>query len=378
MNFKNKLLKCLVISAFLSLFFTTTVLASTNGTVSGDNVNVRSGPSLTSSVVTRFTNGHAVEIIGESGDFYRISVDGQELYISQQFVEVSNADARVNTNNVNIRLQPNTDSLVLGTLREGTEVSVLGRTNGWYEVRVDGIEGFIRSDFLSGAALANVVEVTAAESNSFPTTNVTAHLEFHGVVNAGAGLRLRTGPSTNADVIQVLHRGQPFEILDTQGDWILANINNRVGFVSAEFVTVREGGIPEGSFLARELVDFGLQFLGTPYLWGGTNLRTGVDCSGFVFSVFRNFGITLNRTSRGMSTQGTAVARADLLPGDLVFFDTFAGGNQGRVSHVGIYMGNGDFVHSSSSRRTWGVVISNLSEPYYDRYYVSARRILNY
>ena len=378
MSFGKKIVKIIAIGAFISLFFIhTNVLADTLGAVSGENVNVRTGASLSSPVAMKFANGQALSIIGESGDFYKVNVDGEDLYISKQFVELFTAEGVITTNSVNIRQEPNTNSIVLGKLSEGNRVSVLGQANGWYEISVDGIEGFVKSDFVNGALLSSVPTITAIANNAMPTIHNSSNLDFHGIVNTTSGLRLREAPSTNADVIMVMHRGQPFEILDNQGDWQLVNVGGKIGFVSSEFVTIRDGSIPEGSALATEIIDYGKQFLGTPYSWAGTNLKTGVDCSGFVYSVFKNFGITLNRSSRGMSTQGVAVSKNELMPGDLVFFDTFAGANKGNISHVGIYMGNGNFIHSSSSKRTWGVVISSLDEEYYTNNYVSARRILN-
>lgn len=109
--------------------------------------------------------------------------------------------------------------------------------------------------------------------------------------------------------------------------------------------------------------------IGTPYSSGGTTTK-GFDCSGFTTYVFDKMGIELTRTSASQSKSGKKVAKSDLIAGDLVFFNTNGRG----VSHVGIYVGDGKFAHSSSSK---GVTISKLSDSYYEDRYVNARRIMN-
>ncbi|WP_054025879.1 C40 family peptidase [Bacillus sp. FJAT-28004] len=112
--------------------------------------------------------------------------------------------------------------------------------------------------------------------------------------------------------------------------------------------------------------------IGTPYKSGGTS-SNGFDCSGFTSYVFEKMGIDITRTSGSQAKEGTKVAKADLIPGDLVFFDTI-GGNNSAISHVGIYIGDGKFVHSSSSR---GVVTDKLNSEYYEGRYVTSRRIMD-
>lgn len=112
--------------------------------------------------------------------------------------------------------------------------------------------------------------------------------------------------------------------------------------------------------------------VGTKYKYGGTSTKTGFDCSGFVNHVFKKMGYELERRSADMATKGTKVAKNDLIPGDLVFFDT-NGRNNGGITHVGIYVGDGKFAHASSSK---GVRYDSLDSSYYKPRYVTARRVL--
>jgi len=125
-----------------------------------------------------------------------------------------------------------------------------------------------------------------------------------------------------------------------------------------------------GTDTGRAVVEEAVRHLGTPYVWAGTSLTGGADCSGFTMSVYAQFGVNLPHSSRDQATCGTDVPYADMLPGDLVFFHTTRSG----ISHVGLYIGNGDFVHSSSHRG--GVVISPIDEGYYNSRFVCARRVL--
>ena len=109
------------------------------------------------------------------------------------------------------------------------------------------------------------------------------------------------------------------------------------------------------SDLGQQIANFACQFVGNPYVWGGTSLTNGADCSGFVQSVYKNFGYSLPRTCTPQSNAGTAVSLAALAPGDLVFYDH----GTGSCEHVGIYIGNGQIVHASSSRT--GIKISNVN-----------------
>ena len=123
------------------------------------------------------------------------------------------------------------------------------------------------------------------------------------------------------------------------------------------------------SYISRRIISTSLQYQGVPYVFGGTSPIYGFDCSGFVQYVFAQAGISLPRTADAQYEVGTPVSVTDLIPGDAVFFTTYTYG----ASHVGIYIGDGDFIHASSSR---GVTISSLASSYYSTHYIGARRML--
>ena len=122
------------------------------------------------------------------------------------------------------------------------------------------------------------------------------------------------------------------------------------------------------NYVARRIISTAMEYMGVPYVFGGTS-PYGFDCSGYVQYVFAHSGISLPRTADVQYEVGTPVSTTDLVPGDLVFFTTYTYG----ASHVGIYVGEGNFIHASSSQ---GVTISSLSHAYYSSRYIGARRIL--
>lgn len=122
------------------------------------------------------------------------------------------------------------------------------------------------------------------------------------------------------------------------------------------------------NYIYRRVIQNAVQYLGVPYVFGGTS-PYGFDCSGYVQYVFANAGIYLPRTADVQYEVGMAVSKSELVPGDLVFFSTYTYG----ASHVGIYIGDGNFIHASSSR---GVTISPLSQPYYMQTYIGSRRVM--
>lgn len=124
------------------------------------------------------------------------------------------------------------------------------------------------------------------------------------------------------------------------------------------------------NYISRRIVNTSMQYIGVPYVFGGNSPRYGLDCSAYVKLVYSQVGISLPRTADAQFEVGTPVATADLLPGDAVFFETYAPG----ASHVGIYIGDGNFIHASSSK---GVTISSLGASYYSSHYLGARRMTN-
>ena len=223
---------------------------------------------------------------------------------------------------------------------------------------------------------ANGVEHTATISA------VAAQSETYACINAGGdALRVRQGPGTSYEILCNVYDGDRFPITGKTDGWYQILCNGRTGYVSAEFVTVEDkdsvskpdGGNGDNSStnpLAQQIVDFALQYVGYPYVYGTAGPDT-FDCSGFTYYVYAHFGYSLNRSSRDQVNNGVAVSKDQLQPGDLVFFKY---NTSKPVSHVGIYIGSGQFIHASTN--SYAVQIDDLTTGHYNRVYVYGRHVI--
>lgn len=372
MYLKKSIARTLVFSIVSSCVMTTSAFAGVIGVVTGDSINIRSANSTTANVIDTLSSGESINILSKSNDWYKISYGSvSTAYISDLFVKVTNVSGTINANDVNVRNNPSTNSDVVGKINKDDTVNIVGQYNDWYAIkRQNGDTAYISKSFVNGNLTDLVPAVNVSVSNTVSNT--------YAIVTANGGLKLRSTPSLSANVLSVLSNGDVVDVTESGSEWIKVKTDDGTsGYLSTQFVSIRKGEKPSRSIASSkgdQIIAYAKQFIGTPYVWGGTNLNKGVDCSGFVYSVMNHFGINLNRSSSSMASNGVPVSKDQLLTGDLVFFDT-SGANNGAISHVGIYIGNGDYIHSSSGK-AWGVTINNLSEDYSSRTYVTARRIL--
>ncbi|HIS62364.1 MAG TPA: C40 family peptidase [Candidatus Scybalomonas excrementigallinarum] len=124
--------------------------------------------------------------------------------------------------------------------------------------------------------------------------------------------------------------------------------------VTAEIEIPIEVEVDTEAILRDDMVSYALQFVGNPYVYGGTSLTNGTDCSGFTMGIYKNFGMSISRTSREQATNGKSIKSSELKKGDLVFY-----ASGGRINHVAMYIGNGKIVHASNSRT--GIIVSNMN-----------------
>lgn len=264
---------------------------------------------------------------------------------------------------LNLRSGASTDSGIIVTLNQGAVLTILKSEGNWYQVKTSaGTIGWVSSEYVGTTAAK-----AAAEKTQTGTITATT-------------LNLRDSASTDSNIIVTLNQGASLTILKSEGNWYQVKTSaGTTGWVSAAYVATKNTVASRGDIdrtkakdLASEIVSLAKQFLGVKYVWGGSS-PSGFDCSGFVYYVFGKFNISLDRSSASMASNGIAVDKADLKPGDLVFFDTNGGLNQ--INHVGIYIGDGEFIQSSSSSSAKKVVISTLSSGFYKESYMRARRV---
>ena len=328
------------------------------GTINGSYVRMRSGASTSSSILGTYNSGTTMTITGVNGAWYKVSYNGTTGYVHSDYVSLSgvtnggsstgSSNGSVKGSDVRMRSGPSTNYSILGTYQNGTPLTITGTENGWTKVTIGGVSGYIRSDYVSGGG---------ADSKA-------------GYIK-GTGVRMRSGASTTSSILGVYNTGTKMTITGESGNWYKVSYSGRDGYVSKDYMTTTKpdnGGEPSGS-IGETIVATAKQYMGAPYVYGGMS-PSGFDCSGFVNYVYKLCGYSMSRVASSIyNNNGTYVEKANLQLGDLVFFAS----NSSSIGHVGIYIGNGQFIHSSSGAGC--VVISDLSSSYYLKNYVGAKRI---
>ncbi len=256
--------------------------------------------------------------------------------------------------NLRVRAEANTSSEVITKLAHGTQVEVLTAVdNGWYQISHEGLTGYVSGEFLS---------VAEAEAAALPVEAEPIYVRI-----TEGPLNVRSGPSTDEDKVGKLATGRVVEVISQLDGWY----EIESGYISAEYTVVVDAAAAAQSGKGQEIADYALQFVGYPYVYGGSSPK-GFDCSGFTSYVYKQFGYSLQRTASGQLDNGYAVSMGELQPGDLVIFKK--GGSSKPASHVGLYIGNNQFVHASTSKV--GVIVSGMDEAYYTTGFVGGRRLV--
>ena len=235
-------------------------------------------------------------------------------------------------------------------------------------IKVNSVKFMVGSLIVATMPLISSTKAHAAElGTSIAQSNTISNTNTIGTVTASR-LNLRSGPGTNYSIIHVLYQGNQVKVIGLSGSWYKVLLSDgRTGWVSKTYLSVNETQLKTNIVLSTAK-----SLIGTPYVWGGSSLQQGgFDCSGFTQYVFNQAEISLNRISRDQALQGISVNYKDLKPGDLVFFSFEANGN---INHVGIYIGNGQMIHSP---KTGDVVkITDITTSYWQTRFVTARRVI--
>ena len=258
-----------------------------------------------------------------------------------------------------LRSGPSLDASVITMLDEDVPVAVLDDTlDGWYKINYNGNTGFVSADYM-----------LIDQDNIF---NAYGRVE-------GDGVNVRSSSSTDSEVLTVMNRSSIATVNGFEDGWYKITANGVDGYIRSDYLTMCGSSASAAGSLggsASDVVSFAKQYLGTRYAYGGSS-PSGFDCSGFTMYVYKNFGYSLPHTATGQwqSGLGTRVySLGELQPGDLVFFNDPARNAGKACSHAGIYVGGGQMIHSSSSR-SGGVIISDLTSGYYNTYFVGGLRL---
>lgn len=249
--------------------------------------------------------------------------------------EYANLAVAVVNDYVNVRSAASADSEIVGQMENGAVAVVEGEENGWYQITSGSVSGYVMADYLT-VGDRELIESVQSRVATVQTQS----------------LKLRSGASLEASVLTLVSEGDQLEVLDedTEG-WVHISASGTEGYVSAEYVTIENTYLyaktQEEVSSGTAVVNYALQFVGNPYVWGGTSLTNGADCSGFIMSVYANFGVSLPHSSAALRSVGTEVSYSEAQPGDIICYD----------GHVALYIGNGQVVHAANERK--GIIVSS-------------------
>lgn len=449
--------KILFITFFIICISSNFVFAAT-GKVTTQATRIRKEANTSSTIVTVIYENDEVEILEESGEWYKIKYKDYTGYVKKEFIKLNDESSKNSSNTTNssvtnsqvsnsientsidntsseaipdtqisadtivlnseiyARLLPNFSSNNIVKFEASKQVEKINELNNWVQVTDGTNTGWILKNKLQEKHdIPTQTEVkenqnTTANSNSTNTitnsventttnttknaNNTTTNTQATSSINKTAKITVETAKvreeaSTTSNVLGFLDYGDEVTLLEQNGDWYKINFENKTGYIKNTLFEIIDSTVSSRSLTeerqdvqgenvihsenASEVVSYAKQYLGYPYIVGGKTPATGFDCSGFTRYIFLNFGYSLGSTAASQTDIGIVISRENLEPGDLILF---LNEEKTGIGHTGIYIGNGEFIHSANPQR--GVVIDNLNtNSYYSERFVSARRIVN-
>lgn len=254
----------------------------------------------------------------------------------------------ISSGNLNIRQEASTDSEVIGILTNHNACELLEDAGEWYKVTSGKVTGYVNKQYLVTGDEAEAI--AEQEIKTVATVNTET-------------LNVRAEKSTEAAVLSQVGNSEAFTVNSVADGWVEISVDDSVGYISQDYVTLAQA-LPTAKTIEQvkygdgvsdvraSVVSYALQFVGNRYVWGGTSLEKGVDCSGFTMRILGKYGISLPHSSRAQPSYGTKISASEAKLGDLFFY-----GSGRSISHVAIYIGNGQIVHASNKRD--GIKVSN-------------------
>lgn len=254
----------------------------------------------------------------------------------------------ISSGNLNIRQEASTDSEVIGILTNHNACELLEDAGEWYKVTSGKVTGYVNKQYLVTGDEAEAI--AEQEIKTVATVNTET-------------LNVRAEKSTEAEVLSQVGNSEAFTVNSVADGWVEISVDDSVGYISQDYVTLAQA-LPTAKTIEQvkygdgvsdvraSVVSYALQFVGNRYVWGGTSLENGVDCSGFTMRILGKYGVSLPHSSKAQPSCGTKISASEAKPGDLFFY-----GSGRSISHVAIYIGNGQIVHASNKRD--GIKVSN-------------------
>ena len=377
------------------------------------NLRVRSGASTSSSILGYLNNNTEVNIVGSEGEWYKIQYNSGYGYVSKEYI-TTNLNSTNNTGNsgssevevnktgyvynvssggLRVRKEPSTSSAVLGTLYSGNSVNIVGETGSWYKIKYNSSYAYVHKDYITETKPSSGSSSNTGNSSSTTDSNNSSQtMNAVGIVtNVSSNLRVRKQPSSDAVVLGYLLNNESVNITGKEGNWYKINFKGSVGYVSADYIKISTGsdntsgsnsstGSNSNTSVSNAyniVLEELKSHIGSPYAYGGSGelvtnasiqtlknrfpdyasagkydtlyqyVDSGVrmfDCSGLMQWGFSKANISIGRTTYDQIKSGVEVSLDSVQPGDLLFYSD--------LGHVGMYIGNGQWIESPNSGKT--------------------------
>ena len=415
------------------MFFTNVIFAANTATISVETANLRETADEESRILVQLSLNDEVEVLQKTGNWYEVKTENNVTgYLREDLVEVSgeveeaqNTSKETNTTESNTEATANEEqetteinTEVTGTMvvkentklkivpvinatdivevKQNDQVTVIETIGEWICVESGTTKGWIRSDKLmteeekakldeETKAAAETAKQVADEEEEKSQTTKTMYAN-------SATVNVRKEASKDSEIVEQIKINTEVTVLSEENGWSKVSVNSKEGYIASNLLSsskTQETVTSRGSTTTRKkteeiktettttvssgkgatVVETAKNYIGSRYVYGASGPNS-FDCSGFTSYVFKLHGVSLSRTAKGQYSNGTAVARGDLQPGDLVMFGPSVSG----INHVGIYIGGGQIVHAANPSR--GVTIDTINSGYYNNNYVGARRVI--
>ena len=433
----NKLKKVAITLAVILFILTNIKYSlGVTGKITAETIRIRAEATTDSKIIEIGNAGEKVDIVGLEGDWYKVSFKGKTGYIYKDYLtpdgevtpsnqtnentsdatqspetsttpETTPSETPTQTTNdkamelgnvvnkeTSAYLLPNFTSTKIEKVNKDQEIKLITTMANWAKIEINQKEAWIPKTFLMKEVSVETTKPTEQQPEETtetqpetqqPEQTTQPAVSKAAYISSNASAHFRSGPSTSSQSLGKLPKNTKITITGEENGWYKVSYNGKEGYISKSLVTEGEPPATTSSRSQEEprsattttttsassnsVVQVAESYAGSKYVSGGSS-PSGFDCSGFTQYVYGKCGITLSRTSYTQATQGTAVNKSELQPGDLLLFHYYGSSS---IGHVGIYVGNGKFIHAANSNR--GVVYDSIESGYYADNYAGARRL---